>query len=199
MAHGMELAGGAGVAPGRRRHRRLDVRALGHHRPVEHRVQRRRRHRHHPRQPHHRDDGPPGQPGQRAHARRATQSGRDRHRGARPRAGRDAACGRSTRTTSQATEAALREEVAARGAVGHRDEGAVRAARARPGRALRGRRGSVHGVRRVHQARVSGDRQAADGKADIDVALCVGCAQCVQVCTFDAIVHTGPSCDLGGV
>jgi indolepyruvate ferredoxin oxidoreductase alpha subunit len=36
-----------------------------------------------------------------------------------------------------------------------------------------------------------------DGKADIDVALCVGCGQCVQVCSFGAIVHTGPACDLG--
>lgn len=38
-----------------------------------------------------------------------------------------------------------------------------------------------------------------DGKADIDVTLCVGCAQCVRVCAFDAIVHAGPACDLGGV
>ena len=38
-----------------------------------------------------------------------------------------------------------------------------------------------------------------DGKADIDVALCVGCGQCVQVCSFGAIVHTGPACDLGGL
>ncbi len=37
------------------------------------------------------------------------------------------------------------------------------------------------------------------GKATIDVALCVGCSQCVQVCRFDAIVHTGPACDLGEV
>jgi indolepyruvate ferredoxin oxidoreductase alpha subunit len=41
--------------------------------------------------------------------------------------------------------------------------------------------------------------KAADGKADIDTSICVGCAQCVQVCRFDAIVHSGPACDLGGV
>jgi len=38
-----------------------------------------------------------------------------------------------------------------------------------------------------------------DSKAEIDVSLCVGCAQCVQVCRYDAIVHAGPACDLGGV
>lgn len=37
------------------------------------------------------------------------------------------------------------------------------------------------------------------GRAVIDTSLCVGCAQCVQVCRFDAIVPVGPSCDLGGV
>jgi indolepyruvate ferredoxin oxidoreductase alpha subunit len=39
----------------------------------------------------------------------------------------------------------------------------------------------------------------ANGKAEIDTSICVGCAQCVQVCRFDAIVHSGPACDLGGV
>lgn len=34
-------------------------------------------------------------------------------------------------------------------------------------------------------------------KAYIDVSICVGCAQCVQVCRYDAIVHTGPACDIG--
>jgi indolepyruvate ferredoxin oxidoreductase alpha subunit len=34
--------------------------------------------------------------------------------------------------------------------------------------------------------------------AYIDVSVCVGCGQCVQVCKYDAIVHTGPACDLGG-
>jgi len=34
--------------------------------------------------------------------------------------------------------------------------------------------------------------------AYIDTAVCVGCGQCVQVCRYDAIVHTGPACDLGG-
>lgn len=41
--------------------------------------------------------------------------------------------------------------------------------------------------------------KTADGKAEIDTAVCVGCAQCVQVCRFDAIVHSGHACDLGGV
>ncbi|HET6350879.1 MAG TPA: indolepyruvate ferredoxin oxidoreductase subunit alpha [Coriobacteriia bacterium] len=35
--------------------------------------------------------------------------------------------------------------------------------------------------------------------AYIDTGICVGCGQCVQVCKYGAIVHTGPSCDLGGV
>lgn len=34
-------------------------------------------------------------------------------------------------------------------------------------------------------------------RAFIDVSVCVGCGDCVQVCRYDAIVHTGPSCDLG--
>ena len=33
--------------------------------------------------------------------------------------------------------------------------------------------------------------------AFIDTGICVGCGQCVQVCKYDAIVHTGPACDLG--
>lgn len=37
-----------------------------------------------------------------------------------------------------------------------------------------------------------------DGKAFIDTTLCVGCADCVQVCRFDAIVPVGPACDIGG-
>ncbi|MBE0416260.1 MAG: indolepyruvate ferredoxin oxidoreductase subunit alpha [Coriobacteriia bacterium] len=37
------------------------------------------------------------------------------------------------------------------------------------------------------------------GKAHIDVMLCVGCADCVQVCKFSAIELTGPACDIGGV
>ncbi len=36
------------------------------------------------------------------------------------------------------------------------------------------------------------------GKASIDVTLCVGCADCVQVCRFDAIETTGLACDIGG-
>jgi indolepyruvate ferredoxin oxidoreductase alpha subunit len=39
---------------------------------------------------------------------------------------------------------------------------------------------------------------AEDGKAFIDVALCVGCGQCEQVCKFDAIVPAGSACDIGG-
>ena len=35
-------------------------------------------------------------------------------------------------------------------------------------------------------------------RAHIDTSLCVGCGQCVQVCRYDAIQHTGPSCDLQG-
>ena len=35
-------------------------------------------------------------------------------------------------------------------------------------------------------------------RAVIDTALCVGCAQCVQVCKYDAIVHSGPACDFKG-
>jgi len=33
--------------------------------------------------------------------------------------------------------------------------------------------------------------------AYIDTGVCVGCGQCVQVCRYHAIVHTGPACDLG--
>ncbi len=40
--------------------------------------------------------------------------------------------------------------------------------------------------------------RTADGRPLIDAALCVGCTQCVQVCRFQAIVPTGPACDLGG-
>jgi indolepyruvate ferredoxin oxidoreductase, alpha subunit len=32
--------------------------------------------------------------------------------------------------------------------------------------------------------------------AEIDSSICVGCGQCVQVCKFDAIRLTGPSCDI---
>lgn len=35
-------------------------------------------------------------------------------------------------------------------------------------------------------------------RAYIDVALCVGCRQCVQVCSYHAIQHTGPACDFPG-
>lgn len=38
----------------------------------------------------------------------------------------------------------------------------------------------------------------ADKQAEIDVTVCVGCADCVQVCKFDAIQVTGPACDIGG-
>lgn len=33
--------------------------------------------------------------------------------------------------------------------------------------------------------------------AYIDTSICVGCGQCVQVCKYGAIVHTGPACDIG--
>jgi indolepyruvate ferredoxin oxidoreductase alpha subunit len=35
-------------------------------------------------------------------------------------------------------------------------------------------------------------------RAYIDVSVCVGCGQCVQVCRYDAIQHTGPACDFKG-
>jgi indolepyruvate ferredoxin oxidoreductase alpha subunit len=34
--------------------------------------------------------------------------------------------------------------------------------------------------------------------AYIDSSICVGCGQCVQVCKYSAIVHSGPSCDFKG-
>ncbi len=34
-------------------------------------------------------------------------------------------------------------------------------------------------------------------RAYIDVSVCVGCGQCVQVCRYDAIVRSGASCDIG--
>jgi indolepyruvate ferredoxin oxidoreductase alpha subunit len=43
---------------------------------------------------------------------------------------------------------------------------------------------------------ISRDKRAI---AVIDTALCVGCRQCVQVCKAGAIVRVGPSCDLPGV
>ncbi|MDA3935637.1 MAG: indolepyruvate ferredoxin oxidoreductase subunit alpha [Actinomycetota bacterium] len=41
--------------------------------------------------------------------------------------------------------------------------------------------------------------KTSTGKAEIDVTICVGCSQCVQVCRYDAIEATGPACDIGGV
>lgn len=41
-------------------------------------------------------------------------------------------------------------------------------------------------------------RDEVTGRAFIDVAVCVGCGQCVQVCRYDAIVRTGAACDIGG-
>ena len=40
--------------------------------------------------------------------------------------------------------------------------------------------------------------KSESGKAFIDTEVCVGCEQCVQVCRYDAIVPSGPSCDFGG-
>ncbi len=37
-----------------------------------------------------------------------------------------------------------------------------------------------------------------DGHAEIDITVCVGCAQCVRVCKFDAIESSGSACDIGG-
>jgi len=39
--------------------------------------------------------------------------------------------------------------------------------------------------------------RAKDSKASIDIAQCVGCRQCVQVCRYGAIVRTGRACDIG--
>jgi indolepyruvate ferredoxin oxidoreductase alpha subunit len=36
------------------------------------------------------------------------------------------------------------------------------------------------------------------GRAVIDITLCVGCSQCVQVCRYDAIQPAGAACDFGG-
>jgi indolepyruvate ferredoxin oxidoreductase alpha subunit len=41
-------------------------------------------------------------------------------------------------------------------------------------------------------------RDETTSVAHIDPAICVGCGQCVQVCRFDAIVRTGPACNLTG-
>jgi indolepyruvate ferredoxin oxidoreductase alpha subunit len=40
--------------------------------------------------------------------------------------------------------------------------------------------------------------KSESGKAFIDTSVCVGCGQCVQVCRYDAIVPSGPACDIGG-
>jgi indolepyruvate ferredoxin oxidoreductase alpha subunit len=37
-----------------------------------------------------------------------------------------------------------------------------------------------------------------NARAVIDVASCVGCRQCVQVCKYGAIQRTGAACDIGG-
>lgn len=37
------------------------------------------------------------------------------------------------------------------------------------------------------------------GKAQIDVTLCVGCRQCVQLCRYDAILPSGAACDVGSL
>jgi indolepyruvate ferredoxin oxidoreductase alpha subunit len=39
--------------------------------------------------------------------------------------------------------------------------------------------------------------KSENGQAFVDVSVCVGCGQCVQVCRYDAIVSSGPACDLG--
>jgi indolepyruvate ferredoxin oxidoreductase alpha subunit len=38
--------------------------------------------------------------------------------------------------------------------------------------------------------------RAEDSKATIDAELCVGCRQCVQVCRYGAIVRSGRACDI---
>ena len=39
-------------------------------------------------------------------------------------------------------------------------------------------------------------RDEVTSRSGIDASLCVGCGQCVQVCKFDAILPSGPSCDI---
>jgi indolepyruvate ferredoxin oxidoreductase alpha subunit len=39
-------------------------------------------------------------------------------------------------------------------------------------------------------------RDGETSRSVIDGSLCVGCGQCVQVCKFDAILPSGPSCDI---
>jgi len=41
-------------------------------------------------------------------------------------------------------------------------------------------------------------KEEETSRAYIDTAVCVGCGQCVQVCRYDAIVRSGPSCDFKG-
>jgi indolepyruvate ferredoxin oxidoreductase alpha subunit len=41
-------------------------------------------------------------------------------------------------------------------------------------------------------------KEESTSRACIDTGICVGCGQCVQVCRYNAIVHTGPSCDFQG-
>jgi indolepyruvate ferredoxin oxidoreductase alpha subunit len=41
-------------------------------------------------------------------------------------------------------------------------------------------------------------KDESTSRAYIDTAICVGCGQCEQVCRYDAIVRTGPSCDFRG-
>lgn len=41
-------------------------------------------------------------------------------------------------------------------------------------------------------------KDESTSRAYIDVSLCVGCRQCVQVCKYNAIQHAGPSCDFKG-
>lgn len=41
-------------------------------------------------------------------------------------------------------------------------------------------------------------KDEVSSRAYIDVSVCVGCGQCVQVCRYDAIRTTGPSCDFKG-
>jgi indolepyruvate ferredoxin oxidoreductase alpha subunit len=41
-------------------------------------------------------------------------------------------------------------------------------------------------------------KEERTSRAVIDTAVCVGCGQCVQVCKYDAIIHSGPACDFKG-
>ncbi len=158
MAHGAELIGGFDEAPGRRCHRRLDVRAFRHHRADEHRLQRRRGNGTDTGQPNHGDDRASGQSDERHHASGASEPrGRPRRAGASA-GGRTGARRRPAGLRGDVYEA-LDEETAV-------DELSVIIYKAPCALLITEKddpyavdRGSVHEVRCLHQARMPCDRQ----------------------------------------